>query len=100
MVGARGIMKPRGGPATRFTVTEVTPEVSFTTVSRLPLARMAFEHVVERTAEGCRFIHRVAISGPLSPLFARLIGRGVAAELPVAMRALARLGEVSARPAP
>ena len=92
-VGARGSLKPVRGPATRFIVTEVTPHVSFSDVSRLPLASMTFEHRIEALAAGCRFTHTVTISGVLAPLFARLIGRTVVAELPVTMWALARLAE-------
>jgi len=95
-VGTRGTLKPVKGPATTFTFSEVSREVGFTDVSRLPLARLTFSHLIEPTATGCRFIHRVSISGPLSPLFARVIGRSVAAGLPVAMRELARLAETTA----
>lgn len=92
-VGTRGTLKPAKGPATRFTFTEVTPEVGFTDVSRLPLARLTFAHHIEPTATGSRFTHRVTIAGPLSPLFSRVIGRKIAANLPTAMRTLARLAE-------
>lgn len=94
-VGTRGTLKPVKGPATPFTFTEVIPGVGFTDVSRLPLARLTFAHHIEPTATGSRFTHRVTITGPLSPLFARVIGRKVAASLPAAMRALARFAEVN-----
>jgi len=38
---------------------------------------------------------RVTSDGPLSPLFVRLIGRGIAAEMPAVMAALARLAEAA-----
>lgn len=98
-VDVRGTLKPVNGPATPFTFTEVTPGVSFTDVSRLPLARLTFSHRIEPTGEGCRFTHRVVIRGMLSPLFALVIGRNVAAELPSSMRALARLAETNGAPA-
>lgn len=93
--GMRGTLKPVKGPATPFVFSEVEPETGFTDVSRLPLARMTFRHLIEPIPAGCRFTHTVTISGPLSPLFARVIGRNVAAGLPVAMQALARLAETS-----
>jgi hypothetical protein len=95
-VGTRGTLKPVKGPATPFTFTEVTPEVGFTDVSRLPLARLTFTHLIVPTPTGSRFTHRVTINGPLSPLFARVIGRTIAAGLPTAMRQLARLAETAA----
>lgn len=99
-VGVKGSLKPVKGPATRFTFTEVEPERGFVDVSRLPLARMTFEHrIVPNLDGGCRFTHRVTISGPLSPLFSRVIGRNVAVGLPEAMQALARLVERASAPA-
>lgn len=95
VAGTRGVLKPVRGPATPFVFTEVTPGVSFTDVSRLPLARLTFAHSIEPTATGSRFTHRVTITGPLSPVFARIIGRTVAAGLPTAMRELARLAEAT-----
>jgi len=97
-VGTRGRLKPVNGPASRFTFTEVTPEVGFTDVTRLPLARLTFVHSIESTPSGSRFTHRVTIDGPLSRLFARVIGRNVAAGLPIAMRSLAELAETADEP--
>lgn len=91
--GARGTLKPAKGPATPFTFTEVTPGIAFTDVSRLPLARLTFTHLIEPVGNGCRFTHGVRITGPLSPLFARVLGRRVATTLPAAMRKLAKLAE-------
>lgn len=96
--GTRGSLKPAKGPATRFTLTQVTPEVGFTNASRLPLTQMEFSHRIEVLDDGATaFTHRVTLTGPLAPLFSRVIGRTIAAELPEAMRALAALAE---RPLP
>jgi ligand-binding SRPBCC domain-containing protein len=92
-VGVRGRLKPRGGPATSFVFTHVEPGRGFTDVARLPLARLEFDHRIDPDGDGSRFTHRVTITGPLAPLFARVVGRGVAAGLPRAMRELARLAE-------
>jgi len=94
-VGTHGILKPVKDPKTHFTFTEIIPEVGFTDVSRLPLARMTFRHRIDPTPTGSRFTHEVVISGPLSRLFARVIGRNLAAGLPVSMRKLARLAETT-----
>ena len=97
-VGTRGRLKPKGGPTTTFEFTQVEPGRGFTDVTRLPLARLPlarleFAHRIDPDENGTRFTHRVTITGPLSPLFARVVGRDVAAGLPGAMRALARLAE-------
>ncbi|MGI8651390.1 MAG: hypothetical protein ACR2I7_01175 [Geodermatophilaceae bacterium] len=93
--GTCGILKPGQGPQDPFTFTAVVPGVGFTDVSRLPLARMTFSHRIDPTPAGSRFTHKVVISGPLSRLFARVIGRNVAAGLPVSMQKLARLAETT-----
>lgn len=59
---------------------------------------MTFTHLIEPQESGCRFIHRVTISGPMSWLFARLIGKNVSASLPSAMWTLARLAETTPAP--
>ena len=93
VAGARGTLKPAGGPRLRFRVTELVAGRAFTTTARLPLARLHFTHRIEARATGAGFTHGVRIEGPLTPLFARVIGRGIAAELPATMRALARAAE-------
>ena len=95
VTGAKGTLTPAHGPAMTITFTQVTPEVSFTDVSRLPLglATLTFGHRIIPTASGCQFVHHVSITGPLSPLLARTIGTGIATEMPRAMRSLATLAE-------
>ncbi|MDQ3095017.1 MAG: SRPBCC family protein, partial [Actinomycetota bacterium] len=75
-VGTRGRLKPIGGPAVAFVFTSVTPNVEFTDVSRLPIGRLTFSHSITPTATGCRFTHRVTITGLLTQLYRRVIGRG------------------------
>jgi len=90
-VGTTGKLKPVGGPKTKFRLLEVTDRRSFTDVSFLPLAKMHFSHKIDPAAGGASITHTVKISGPLSPLFARVIGKKIAAELPRAMRRLGTL---------
>lgn len=92
--GTRGELKPVGGPKTKFQMVEVNEPRSFSDISYLPLAKMRFTHSIEPDHDGARFTHHVTITGPLSPLFARVIGRKVAAGLPTAMRKLGDLAEL------
>lgn len=91
--GARGALKPTKGPRVSFVFSEVIPGVRFTNVCRLPLARLTFSHRIEASNTGTRFTHSAAITGPLSALFARIMGRDIATGMPTAMRVLARLAE-------
>ncbi|WP_432946241.1 SRPBCC family protein [Kribbella sp. CA-253562] len=94
VVGTRGTLKPAKGPKAAFVLTEVTPLVSFTDTTKLPLTTMEFAHRIEVIDGVTHFTHSVTMNGALTPLFSRLIGRTIAAELPDAMRALAELAPV------
>lgn len=74
-----------------FELTDVRPDEGFVDVTRLPLARMRFEHLAVREAGRTRVTHRVTISGVTTPLFSRVIGRGIAKGLPATVRTLARV---------
>jgi len=89
-VGARGSLTPRHGTSSLFEVTHVEPGRKLTDSTRLPLARMTFDHEWAPLPDGgTQLTHRVAIEGALAPLFARVIGRKLARELPTAMARLA-----------
>ena len=90
-VGSRGTLLPVGGPAVRFRLIEVEPQVAFTDVARLPLARLAFGHRVRPTSTGSLVTHTITLSGPSSALLARVLGPGLARDVPAAVRALAGL---------
>lgn len=93
--GARGILKPRSGPKASFVATEVRQGHAFTSRTRLPLTSMDFFHEMESIDGGTRIVHGVKISGPLSPIFARLLGPGFERGLPKAVQNLARLAEAN-----
>ncbi len=88
---ASGTLKPTGGPQVTLTIIDAKPNHGFVDETKLPLARMRFEHEVASDAERTRITHRVQITGPAAPLFARVIGRGIARDLPETIAALARL---------
>ena len=89
IAGTRGTLKPTGGPRARFELTDVRPAEGFVDVTSLPLARMRFEHSAVREPGRTRVTHRVTISGPATPLFSRVIGRGIAKGLPETVKTLA-----------
>ena len=91
--GSKGEIKPAAGPKASFVLTEVVPERRFTDCLRLPFATLEYQHELTPVAEGWRITHRVQINGPLAFLFNRIIGRTIAAELPTAVRNLARLAD-------
>ncbi|MBP8920255.1 MAG: SRPBCC family protein [Micropruina sp.] len=76
-VGARGRLRPRSGPGTSFSVTAVERDREFTNASPMPGAMLTFEHLVSPAADGAEVAVTVRLDGPLAPLWARLVGRGM-----------------------
>ncbi|EWT01226.1 hypothetical protein N865_05440 [Intrasporangium oryzae NRRL B-24470] len=73
-LGARGKLKPKGGPTSRFEVTELVEGRTFADTTMLPGARLTFRHHAEPTDSGARVEVTVTVSGPLSGLWARILG--------------------------
>ena len=98
--GAHGVLKPKGGPKTKFTVSECEPGRVYTDISRLPGARLTFRHTAERAAAGpgselagSELTVRVWLDGPLSWLWARTAFRGFATSGPADLARLIMLVE-------
>src|SRR5258708_39597893 len=49
--GSTGVLKPKGGPKTKFVIAVVS-DSEFTDVSKLVGARLTFRHLVDATPEG------------------------------------------------
>lgn len=100
-VGTRGMLKPKGAPASVFETTWVESGRGFgdRTVMphpRLPLAAIEFDHRLTPMAVGTRITHTVRIHGFLGPVVARLLGSRLATELLVAVQTLAILADDAA----
>ncbi len=91
--GASGWLKPRQGPKANIRVSEVTPDTSFTVESRLPLCRMQFGHELDGEEGRTIVTHWVRFTGPLAPLFRRLIGRDIDRTLSRTLAGLKRASE-------
>jgi len=91
--GARGILKPVGGPRTAFEISELEPDRVYTDVSRMPGARLTFRHEVEPTPGGSRLTVLVTLEGPLSWLWARTAFAGFERSVPADLDRLVALVE-------
>ena len=88
LVGTRGMLQPTHGPKSKFTLTEVTLNQSFTTETKLPLCNLIFEHKLEATINGTQVTHTVHFNGLFSPIFGKLIGTNIKKGLPTALKSL------------
>lgn len=70
---AQGRMKPVKGPASAFEITVFEPDAVLTTASKLPGARLLFEHVVRPVPEGAEVCVVVSVEGPLAFVWARVL---------------------------
>lgn len=112
--GALGWLQPAKGPRTSFRIVEVDRQkLRFTTESKLLLATLRLEHHMTRPTPDAaaseatdaradtqpdpnawQITHRVTIKGPLAPLWERLIGRSLRADLPVVIANVAAAAAV------
>ncbi|NUR64071.1 MAG: hypothetical protein HOV87_36245 [Catenulispora sp.] len=75
--GATGVLKPKGGPKTKFVVTKLDDR-EFTDVSLLAGARLTFQHVVGAAADGTTSVEvTVTLAGPLARVWNLVLGKGI-----------------------
>ena len=74
--GADFMLKPKGGPKTRLTVTQMERPGIFADIAHLPLAKMHTIHTLSETSEGLKIQMDIKISGLLSFLWSKVIGQG------------------------
>jgi cobalt-zinc-cadmium efflux system membrane fusion protein len=72
------VVQARGGRQLRIEVEECSPPRHFAYVTRLPLARLRVMYEFEPVGAGTRFRVAVQLSGPLTPLWRRLLGEAQA----------------------
>lgn len=76
-VGSKGKLRPRRGPALSFSITQMCPDRVFTNTGALLGARLGFEHVVDPGPDGSTVTVTVRLSGPLAPIWKRVMGVGL-----------------------
>lgn len=82
-VGTTVDSKQRGNPGGTSTITEVTPESSWTVESPLPGGKLVIDHLLSSDGDGRLTVaKRYIVSGPLTPLFRFWYGPRVRKSLP------------------
>jgi hypothetical protein len=94
--GSTGVLKPKGGPKTRFVISEVSGE-RVTDVSMLVGARLTFDHRIRPTAGGGSEVQvTVSLTGPLAFLWNQILGKGIKKTLQRDLEALREAAEAKA----
>ena len=92
--GTTGTLNPKGGPLVHTTLTLVDPLKMFIVESKLFLCRMMVSHYLEVSHTMTKVTHRIEMQGPLSFLFAYLIGKTMKKNLPQEMQTLVKKAEI------
>ena len=91
---AKGRVKPKRGPAARFSISELIPGESYTFTTHLPLCELNVSRRLTRNGgSGVFFTHEVSFVGPLSFVFGNLLGRRYREALPMVMENLRKIAE-------
>lgn len=85
--GSTGVLKPKGGPKTKFVIAKVSDD-EFIDVSRLVGARLTFHHQVAVLPEGTEVRVAVSLTGPLAFLWNAILGKGIKESLQRDLEAL------------
>ncbi|MEC3916444.1 hypothetical protein [Nocardia sp. CDC160] len=78
--GATGVIKPKGGPKTKFVVTKLT-DTEFIDSSKLIGARLIFAHRVIAIDGVTTVTVRITMEGPLRGLWTKIMGKDLAKSL-------------------
>ena len=89
--GAVFRFKPKGGPKLSMTITECTPNMSFTDCYKFPFARLYGAHSMQKVPEGLQITVSIKITGALGFLLRKIVGEKVAADVPAQTEELIKL---------
>ncbi len=92
-LGASGVLKPKGGPKTPFTISVLTPDREYTDTSKLLGATLTFQHLAEVINGRTHLTAQVTLTGPLARLWAGILGAGFLESVPAALNRLVTLVE-------
>ena len=90
--GVQGEIISLSGTSSRFSITEFSPQNSYTFVTDLPQAKLTIRRIITG-ANPTRFRHEVSFSGEKGASWAERFGPRFRAALPPTMEALAQLAE-------
>lgn len=91
--GTTGTLKPKGGPLVHTTLTQVEPLKQFVDESNLFLGKIIVSHFISEKGGKREVTHQIEMTGPLSFLYAILIGRTMKKNLPQEMQAMIKKAE-------
>ena len=74
-LGADFLLKPKGGPETKLTISTFNKPNNFSDIAHLPFAKMETIHNLSNTSEGVKIEVIIKVTGFLSFLWSRVIAQ-------------------------
>jgi hypothetical protein len=90
-VGNHFMLKPKGAPAVKVTLTDVVVDQEFTDCTNFVGAKMYDTHKIEESEEGLCLSNELVVTGPLKWLWILLVAKKVADSVPQELDALVDL---------
>lgn len=81
-------LKPKGAPTFKVHITELQPYHLFVDETRFLGATMMDKHICEAMPDGVTLTSVIEVTGPLTPLWAKLVAKNVAASVPKEMQSM------------
>jgi hypothetical protein len=92
-VGAKGKLIPIKGPKSKFLITEVVPEKSYTFKTKIPFGWLIIKRYLEEKEGKIYFTHDVLFTGLLKKILGNKLGKSYRAMLPSVMNEIKNIAE-------
>lgn len=92
--GKQFILKPKGGPKVKITLSKIITNKQFTDFCKFIGATMYDDHQLEETAEGLRITNTISVTGLLSLIWVKLVAEKVFQSIPQNLDALVALAKL------
>jgi hypothetical protein len=79
--GSKCTIKPKGGPKVSATILTIVPNEKFVDVSHLFGAKLQFDHIITQNDHFTTVAVTMTLSGPLTWLWAKILGKNQQADL-------------------
>lgn len=89
--GKQFILKPKGGPKVKITLSKVIINQQFTDFCKFPGAVMYDDHQLEETPEGLHITNIISVTGLMSWLWVKLVAKKVFESIPPNLDSLVAL---------
>ncbi len=92
-LGAKGILTPKKGPKLKFHISKITPNKSYTFVTKMPVGTLEIKRTLRNIENQIEFTDDIKFTGFLKRLFGLTLGGGFKSVLPDVMQNFKELVE-------